>query len=312
MNRLTETKIILVVRATRLTDLKAKFATKSQARFYVSRLGGDFGDYEREDAKYQEAIQQAQHTLRELGRVQLVQRAFLPNFVFGAQDIVVTLGQDGLVANTLKYLDGQPLVGVNPDPKRYDGQLLPFQVKNLDKIMREVLHGDRPKREVTMAEASLNTGLSLCAVNDLFIGMKSHGSARYRIKFGEAAENHSSSGVIVSTGLGSTGWFTSLMAGASAVAVASGRAGVVPPKETSFPWEARHLYFTVREPFPSKITGVALVFGKVTPQQPLVIESQMSENGVIFSDGIEQDFIEFNSGTRATITLAKRKGWLVV
>ena len=86
MNRLTETKIILVVRATRLADLKAKFATKSQAKFYVSRLGGDFGDYEREDAKYQEAIQQAQHMLSELGRVQLVQRAFLPNFVFGQQD----------------------------------------------------------------------------------------------------------------------------------------------------------------------------------------------------------------------------------
>lgn len=312
MNRLTETKIILVVRATRLADLKAKFATKSQAKFYVSRLGGDFSDYEREDAKYQEAITQAQHMLSELGRVQLVQRAFLPNFVFGQQDIVVALGQDGLVANTLKYLNGQPLVGVNPDPNRYDGQLLPFQVTNLDKVMREVLRGGRPKREVTMAEAKLNTGLSLCAVNDLFIGMRSHGSARYHIVLGKVAEHHSSSGVIVSTGLGSTGWFKSLMVGASAVAVASGRAGAMPPKDSSFPWESNHLFFTVREPFPSNTTGAALVFGKVTPQQPLVIESQMGENGVIFSDGIEQDFIEFNSGTKATISISKRKGRLVI
>ena len=146
MNRLTETKIILVVRATRLADLKAKFATKSQARFYVSNLGGDFGDYEREDAAYQQAISKAQHTMNELGRVQVVQRAFLANFLFGEQDLVVALGQDGLVANTLKYLNGQPLVGVNPDPKRWDGQLLPFQVPDLDKIMREVLSGGRPKR----------------------------------------------------------------------------------------------------------------------------------------------------------------------
>jgi hypothetical protein len=201
---------------------------------------------------------------------------------------------------------------VNPDPERYDGQLLPFHLKNLDPVIREVLRGSRPKREVTIAEANLNTGLSLCAVNDLFIGMKSHGSARYRITLGRTAENQSSSGVIVSTGLGSTGWFKSLMAGASAVAMAAGRASSLPQKETSFPWEARHLYFTVREPFPSNTTGATLVFGKVTPQQPLVIESQMSENGVIFSDGIEQDFIEFNSGTKATITLAKRKGRLVV
>jgi NAD kinase len=312
MNRLTETKILLVVRATRLAELKARFATKAQARFYVERLGGDFGDCEREDATYQEAIRRVRQTLGELGRVQLVQRSFLPNFVFGARDVVVALGQDGLVANTLKYLDGQPLVGVNPDPQRYDGQLLPFHVANLDTVMREVLRGGRRKREVTMAEASLNTGLGLCAVNDLFIGMKSHGSARYRITLGTAAENHSSSGVIVSTGLGSTGWFKSLMAGASAVAVAAGRASAIAAEESSFPWESPHLFFTVREPFPSGTTGAALVFGKVTARQPLVIESQMGGNGVIFSDGIEEDFIEFNSGSKATITLANRRGMLVV
>lgn len=312
MNRLTETKIILVVRATRLADLKAKFATKTQARFYVSRLGGDFDDYEREDTAYQQAIALARQTLGELGRVQLVQRAFLPNFVFGEQDIVVALGQDGLVANTLKYLNGQPLVGVNPDPKRWDGQLLPFQVPDLETVMREVLRSGRKTREVTMAEAALNTGLALCAVNDLFIGVKSHGSARYRIALGNAAENHSSSGVIVSTGLGSTGWFKSLMAGAAGVAVAAGRAQAAQAQDPQFPWESDHLYFTVREPFPSRNTGTTLVFGKVTPQQPLVIESMMAENGVIFSDGIEHDFIEFNSGTKATITLAKRQGRLVI
>ena len=312
MNRLTETKIILVVRATRLADLKAKFATKTQARFYVSRLGGDFDDYEREDTAYQQAIAQARQTLGELGRVQLVQRAFLPNFVFGEQDIVVALGQDGLVANTLKYLNGQPLVGVNPDPKRWDGQLLPFQVPDLEAVMREVLRSGRKTREVTMAEAALNTGLILCAVNDLFIGVKSHGSARYRIALGNAAENHSSSGVIVSTGLGSTGWFKSLMAGAAGVAVAAGRAQAAQAQDPQFPWESDHLYFTVREPFPSRNTGTTLVFGKVTPQQPLVIESMMAENGVIFSDGIEHDFIEFNSGTKATISISKRKGRLVV
>lgn len=165
-----------------------------------------------------------------------------------------------------------------------------------------------------MAEATLNTGLGLCAVNDLFIGMRSHGSARYRIALGEDQENHSSSGVIVSTGLGSTGWFKSLMTGAARVAVASGRATATTAatRDPQFPWEADHLYFTVREPFPSSTTDTYLVFGKITPQEPLVIESLMGENGIIFSDGIEQDFVEFNSGTKATISLAKRKGLLVV
>jgi NAD kinase len=312
MNRLTESKIILVARETRLADLKRRFATKTQAKFYVSRLGGDFGDYEREDLAYQEAIARARKILSGLGRIQVVQREFLPNFVFGNEDIVVTLGQDGLVANTLKYLSGQPLVGVNPDPKRWDGQLLPFHVGHLERVMKEVLRGERTRREVTMAEAKLNTGLSLCAVNDLFIGVKSHGSARYRISHGKAAEDHSSSGVIVSTGLGSTGWFKSLMAGAAGVALASGQGQVAKWKDPQFGWEENYLYFTVREPFPSKTTGTTLVFGKVSPKEPLVIESLMGENGVIFSDGIEQDFLEFNSGTRAVINIAAKKGSVVV
>ena len=312
MNRLTETKIVLIVRATRLADLKAKFATKSQARFYIRSLGGDFRDYECEDSSYQDAIAKAQQVLSELGRVQIVQRSFLPNFVFGPEDIVVALGQDGLVANTLKYLSTQPLVGVNPDPKRWDGQLLPFQVSDLNRVVREMLKGGRKFHEVTMAEAKLNTGLSLCAVNDLFIGMKSHSSARYRISIGDMAENHSSSGVIVSTGLGSTGWFRSLITGATGVTQASGNASGVVASDTRFPWESDFLYFTVREPFPSNTTGTSLIFGQVTPERPLVLESQMGENGVIFSDGIEHDFLEFNSGTKAIISLASRKGNLVV
>jgi NAD kinase len=312
MNRATETKIILVIRTTRLAELKAKFATKSQAKFYVGRLGGDFSDYEQEDSFYQQAIATARMILSALGRVQVVQREFLPNFVFGADDVIVALGQDGLVANTLKYLNGQRLVGVNPDPQRWDGLLLPFQVKDLEKIMREVVHGGRNIRQVTMAQANLNTGLSLCAVNDLFIGTRTHCSARYRISSGKELESHSSSGVIISTGLGSTGWFKSLMAGAAGIAAASGSAPKKALNNTRFSWDSDYLYFTVREPFPSNTTGAELVFGKITRRQPLLIESMMAENGVIFSDGIEHDFLEFNSGTKATITLADRIGQLVI
>ena len=79
-----------------------------------------------------------------------------------------------------------------------------------------------------------------------------------------------------------------------------------------FPWDADYLYFTVREPFPSRRTGCALVFGRITADTSFSLESQMPENGVIFSDGIEHDFLEFNSGARAAIGLASRKGLLVV
>lgn len=316
MWRLTENKIVLITRPTRLDELVARFNTVAQARFYVEHLGADFSDYQHEDECYRQALAQTRTVLDQLGRVQWVERRFLPNYLFGPQDVIVALGQDGLVANTLKYLDGQPVVGVNPDPSRWDGQLLPFNVGDLVKVLPEVFQQRRPTKRVTMAQAVLNNGLKIFGVNDLFIGPKTHGSARYRIELGPVAEDHSSSGIIVSTGLGSTGWLKSLLTGAVAITQSRFETDAQPSPEnlveSAFDWDASYLCFTVREPFPSKTTSASLVFGQITPNQSLTLISHMAENGVIFSDGIEQDFLEFNSGTRAVISLAARQGRLVV
>jgi NAD kinase len=333
MHRLTENKIILVTRPTRVSELKRRFSTRAQAKFYVSHLGQDFSDYESEEEQYTSAVGHARQTLEELGRVQVIDRSFLHNFVFGPKDLVVVLGQDGLVANTVKYLSGQPVVGVNPDPARWDGQLLPFQVRDLAKVVAEVMAGRRPTKSATMARVTLNTGETMYAVNDIFIGPRSHTSARYTITSAGRTENHSSSGVIVSTGVGSTGWLKSLLTGASQIiqAASSPTAREMqnelfqqrpaskkqPPVRalsvrSEFPWDADYLCFTVREPFPSRTTQASIVFGRIMEKNPLVLVSQMPEHGVIFSDGIEQDFLEFRSGTKATVGIAEKRGCLVI
>lgn len=163
-----------------------------------------------------------------------------------------------------------------------------------------------------MARVELSDGQALHAVNDLFIGARSHISARYLIQSGGQQEQHSSSGVIVSTGLGATGWFKSLMTGALAIAATVSGKKPATLSLPVFPRNADYLYFTVREPFPSTTSRSDLVFGKVTGKTPLVLTSQMAEAGVIFSDGMEKDFLEFNSGARATIRPAAKKGHLVV
>ncbi len=308
----SENKIVLVVRRTRLDDLVSRFNTLEQARFYVEHLGADFSDYQAEDRHYKQSVQQAQASLARLGRLQLVDRSFVPNFIFGPRDTVVALGQDGLVANVLKYLDGQRLIGVNPDPQRWEGVLLPFGVADLAKLLPEVFAGQRPVSEVTMAMAELNNGERLYAVNDLFIGPRSHTSARYHLAQGGREEDHSSSGIIVSTGLGSTGWLRSLVAGAGGIASAFSDAPVALAKEVAFAWDAPQLCFTVREPWPSTTSSAEITFGHITRRQPLRLTSQMAEHGVIFSDGIESDFLRFNAGTQATISLADKRGLLVV
>lgn len=42
------------------------------------------------------------------------------------------------------------------------------------------------------------------------------------------------------------------------------------------------------------------------------ITHQMADYGVIFSDGVEGDYLQFNSGMTATIEVADRSGSLVV
>jgi NAD kinase len=307
-----ERKLVLVKRKTRLEDLLIRFNSVAQAKFYVEHLGADFSDYQREHEEYGLCVAATLDCLGRLGRPYVLERSYLTNYIFGPADIVFAVGQDGMVANTLKYLSGQPLVGVNPSPERWDGVLLPFQQRDLPAVVPEILRGARPCKEVSMACARLNDGQTLLAVNDLFIGQRSHVSARYQLSLGEVSEAHSSSGVIVSTGLGSTGWFKSVLAGASGVIRAASEGAIQVPVQGQFPWDADYLYFSVREPFPSKATGVSLVLGKVTPEQPLRISSRMPENGVIFSDGIESDFLEFNAGMEARIELAERRGLLVV
>ena len=311
MSAADDRKIVLIVRDTRLDELVARFNTVQQAEFYVEHLGADFGDYLDEQRQYRAAVEEAEGAARAFGRLQRVNRRYLGNFIFGADDIVVVLGQDGLVANTLKYLDGQHVLGVNPDRKRWDGVLLPFVPGDLAKVLPEEAAGRRPLKRVTMAKASLNTGETLFAVNDLFIGPRSHISARYTIAIGEVSERQSSSGIIVSTGMGSTGWMKSLYAGWAGTAAAL---GVEPPAGAlcaSFPWDADFLHYFVREPFPSRTTSASLVTGCIASGTALAIDSAMAENGVIFSDGIEADFLDFNAGARATIAVAERQGLLV-
>lgn len=312
MERLTENKIVLIKRRTRLEDLIARYNTIAQAKFYIEHLGSDFSDYVAEDKLYKQVLSVAHSELEVLGRVQVVDREYVPNFIFGDNDIVVVVGQDGLVANTLKYLTHQLLIGVNPDPARWDGVLLPFKVDDLKLVVQDVFKMKRQVKEVSMAKAVLNDGQAIYAVNDLFIGQRTHVSSRYHIQLGDQHEHQSSSGVIVSTGLGSTGWLKSILAGAANIVNEVSDRKIKVQQERKLDWNIDYLYFSVREPFPSRTSKADIVFGKITKGCPLKILSQMPENGVIFSDGIESDYLQFNSGIEATITVAEKKGQLVI
>lgn len=306
-----ERKIVLITRRTRLQELVSRYNTIEQARFQAEHLGMDFEDFLLEDRVYRKAVAAVEKVLRQHGRVQPLDRGFLPNFLFPPDCTVVVLGQDGLVANTLKYLGEQSVIAVNPDPQRFDGALLPFKPEELPVLLPEVWRGARAIREITMARARLTDGQELLAVNDFFIGARSHISARYELQLGNRAERQSSSGVIVSTGLGSTGWLRSVLTGATAMAGGRPSKRVQTLRKEGFAWDAHNLVFSVREPFPSHWSQAELVFGDIDASTPLRIRSLMPDGGVIFSDGIEADGLDFRSGMEALIDIADKRGRLL-
>lgn len=304
-------KIIIVTRKTRLTELVNKYNTLEQAKFYIEHLGADFSDYILEDENYRKAVETVKSIAEKYARIQEVDRTFFPNMILGREDIVIAVGQDGLVANVMKYLNGHPLIGINPDIKRWDGVLLPFEPGDLVRILPLVIRGNYQRKAVTIARAATKDGQEMLAVNDLFIGQRTHTSAQYSICWNRQEENQSSSGIIVSTGLGATGWYKSIMTEAKRIAEILGWEGIS-GVDKPIGWSDDNLTFVVREPYKSRSTQADIVYGKLGRKDTLRIVSKMAVNGVLFSDGMESDAIEFNAGSEIEIGIANRKGNLVV
>jgi len=305
-------RVVLVTKKTEYTELVERFGTPGQARFFITSSGGDFDAYEAAHKKYVEAADAIRQAMPGEVRLAEIERSFVASYLFDPSSLVVTLGPDGLVINVAKYLDGQPILAFAPERKRIKGVLSSQLPELAGNLLPMAIRNQLRIRKMTMAQANLNDGQKLVAANDLFIGPKSHTSARYKISAGKLHEEHSSSGIIVSTGVGSSGWYSSIMVGAMGMVHNSG--GNEPPVDPSafnFPWDADELRFSVREPFPSPTTGTKIIHGSVTPAAPLVLESLMPRDGVIFSDGIESDFLTFNAGAIATIGLCDRRATLL-
>ena len=302
-------RIVVVTRETRLDGLLARYGTRGQAKSRVEQGGGDFNDFVEEHDTYRRAVETVRRSLGLEIPVQVVDRSLIPTYVFTGSEVVVAVGQDGLVANVARYVGTQPIVAVNPDPERFDGVLLPFELTQARQAVASVMEDRYEAKFVTLAEAELNDGQRLSAFNDLFVGARSHVSARYSIIVGGREEHQSSSGILVSTGAGSTGWMSSVFNMVNGITHLFGGSMCEPVRMA---WDDTRLFWAVREPFASNHSGAALVGGFLEAGTVLEIESSMPSDGVIFGDGVEQDFLGFNVGARAAIRPAQQRACLVL
>lgn len=289
----TAPRVVVVTRETDYEALLARHATREQARFFLESRGQTLEAVEDRHAKLQAALQKVRAAIPLDWRRSLIRRRDLDRFLFGPEDVVVAVGQDGLVANLAKYLDGQPVLGINPEPEVNPGVLVPLPPEAAEDLLLPAGRGEAALEPRTMAEARLDDGQGLLALNEIFVGHRSHQSARYRLSQDGQVEEQSSSGIIVSTGTGATGWACSIME--------SRRIAL------ELDPVARELGFFVREPWPSAATGTALSAGRLDDGAALEVLSHMQSGGVVFADGIETDHLGFDWGRRLEVRVAERR-----
>ena len=100
--------------------------------------------------------------------------------------------------------------------------------------------------------------------------------------------------------------------GAALLADAVGGGFAYEPLLKHFSWDRRYLLYAVREPYPGATSQCNNVFGHINNQHPFTLESAMAEEGVIFSDGMLDDAIAFNAGSRVDIFVSEKQGRLVI
>jgi len=286
-------RVVLVHRRTEYTELLARHATRGQAEFFLKSRGRSIGEVKDRHDLLEASLAAVTGAIPDDARRARVERTDLDRYVFAPEDIIVVVGQDGLVANVAKYLTGQPVIGIDPEPGRNAGVLVAHSPVEASGIIAATIAGRAPVHVRAMVQASLDDGQKLVALNELYLGDEGHQSSRYVLTVPDgSSERQSSSGVIISTGTGSTGW-------ASSIANDRGLLQTLPtPEGSSLGWY-------IREAWPSRATGRTLTAGVLGHAELLkfVVES---DSLVVFGDGIETDYLPVSWGQRVSIGVSDR------
>ncbi|MER7311890.1 hypothetical protein ACIPJG_11900 [Streptomyces halstedii] len=294
-------RAVLVHRTTEYEELLARHGTHGQAEFFLSSRGRSLAEVAERHHRHRRALTDVAAAVPLRWRRSQVERTDLDRFLFGPEDVVVVAGQDGLVANAAKYLTGQPVVGIDTDPGRNPGVLVRHRARDTAALCRAATAPDGRTESLTMVEAVADDTQRLLALNEICLAPPGHGTARYRIGTPgapSAGEPQASSGVLVGTGTGATGWLRSLW-------LERGSTLRLPA-----PSDPRLLWF-VREAWPSPATGTSLTAGALGRRETLELTVE-SDRMVVFGDGMESDALELTWGQSVRLGVSETALRLVV
>ncbi len=183
-------------------------------------------------------------------------------------DFVVAIGGDGTVLSASHYLVDKPILTVNSSPKTSEGVLTKIPIDKIYDKLDEIKENISVEKLERISVFINNKKIPLLALNEVFIAnKKSYLISKYKIKFNGGEEIQRSSGLIFSTGTGSTAWFKS--------------AGGKP-----FNPNAKFVKMIVREPYEGKFSRFLLK--KLTLKEDDFIEVVPMVESVLAVDSIRE------------------------
>ena len=227
----------------------------------------------------------------ELDNPQIITGPILTKRALKKADVVIALGGDNYFQYVSHFIDRQMLIGVNSDTEKSEGALLPFTPDTLISFLPDLMKGNYSVEEWTRLQSILNGRKLPLALSEVFVGAKMNvGMSRYIMNVGSMQFEQKSSGLIVATGAGSTGWYD------AAYQTAYG-------EPDHFAKTQRVAKFIGREMFKGHLTDSSLRHGIIHPGDELIITSLM-RNGIVSTDASEKMMFPIKNGEQVKISLS--------
>ena len=212
---------------------------------------------------------------------------------FEGRDLVITFGGDGTVLDASKnILDEVPVLAVKSSDESV-GALCQADADDFEHVIDSILDGSYVTEKWSRVEGSLGEE-SGTALNEIFAGPRySSGPGRYVLSLNQLREEQRGSGIVVSTGTGSGGWYRN-----------------IPGSFGAFPRTSGKLRFIARDC--GSDHGYSLMRGVLERGDELEIESMIKFDGTVDFDGYNRKAIDFPRGSVLSVRLSENPLTMII
>lgn len=203
------------------------------------------------------------------------------------RDLIIAIGGDGTFLRAAHHIGSTPVLAVSSDIRYNEAFYAQATPANFVRKFKMLLKGKFKIRKLPRLQVKLNGSyLQLMAINEVFVGSRHpYHTSRYWITIHGKKEFQKSSGVLITTRTGSTGWAKSAY-------------------KKSLNIQKNGFGYVVREPYIGRLTKSKLLGGTLPRKDVVKITSSLHE-GIVVIDSSEKVH-KFTNGDKLEVKISKQ------